>query len=181
MAGVHPASAGVNSSETNLPKRDEFGLAVIAALPKKDGEYDLETLSSYVVSLKEDYPTRESASVLLEPTIPYDYLIQVMDVVRSMRIPGTEEDVTDKDKMEAKKRIMESMEQRIQQRFTSLCQAARTGDADVVGTLARQGANLNQTDYDGRTAFREKRARQPPLRRCASECACADNRQHLLC
>ena len=68
------------------------GKSVIAALPKKDGEYDLETLSSYVVSLKEDYPTRESASVLLEPTIPYDYLIQVMDVVRSMRIPGSEED-----------------------------------------------------------------------------------------
>jgi biopolymer transport protein ExbD len=68
------------------------GKSVIAALPKKDGEYDLKTLSNYVVSLKEDYPKTEAASVLLEPTIQYDYLIQVMDVVRSMRIPGKEDD-----------------------------------------------------------------------------------------
>ncbi len=68
------------------------GKSIIAALPKQDGEYDLKTLSSYVVSLKEDYPAKESASVLLEPTIPYDYLIQVMDVVRSIQVPGSEED-----------------------------------------------------------------------------------------
>lgn len=68
------------------------GKSVIAALPKQDGEYDLKTLSKYVVSLKEDYPTTEAASVLLEPTIPYDYLIQVMDVVRSVQIPGGAED-----------------------------------------------------------------------------------------
>jgi len=68
------------------------GKSIIAALPKDDGEYDLKTLSRYVVSLKEDYPGKDSASVLLEPSIPYDYLIQVMDVVRSIQIPGTEED-----------------------------------------------------------------------------------------
>ena len=68
------------------------GKSVIAALPRKDGEYDLKTLSRYVVSLKEDYPATEAASVLLEPTIPYDYLIQVMDVVRSVRVPGKPED-----------------------------------------------------------------------------------------
>ena len=68
------------------------GKSIIAALPKQDGEYDLKTLSNYVVSLKEDYPAKESASVLLEPTIPYDYLIQVMDVVRSIQVPGTEDD-----------------------------------------------------------------------------------------
>jgi biopolymer transport protein ExbD len=64
------------------------GKSIIAALPKQEGEYDLQTLSSYVVSLKEDYPGQEAASVLLEPTIPYDYLIQVMDVVRSVELPG---------------------------------------------------------------------------------------------
>ena len=68
------------------------GKSIIAALPKQDGEYDLKTLSGYVVSLKEDYPAQEVASVLLEPTIPYDYLIQVMDVVRSVQIPGAGED-----------------------------------------------------------------------------------------
>jgi biopolymer transport protein ExbD len=65
------------------------GKTVIAALPKeKDGEYDLATLSKYMVSLKEDYPQNEAASVLLEPSIPYDYLIQVMDVVRSVAVPA---------------------------------------------------------------------------------------------
>ena len=68
------------------------GKVVIAALPKKEGEYDLERLSRYMISLKEDNPTTEAASVLLEPTIPYDYLIQVMDVVRSVEIPGGAED-----------------------------------------------------------------------------------------
>ena len=67
------------------------GKSVIAALPRKDGEYDLKKLSQYVVSLKEDYPTTDAASVLLEPTIPYDYLIQVMDVVRSVEIPAPED------------------------------------------------------------------------------------------
>jgi biopolymer transport protein ExbD len=63
------------------------GTEVIAAIPKKDGEYDLERLSQYMVSLKEDYPDSNAASVLLEPNIPYDYLIQVMDAVRSVQVP----------------------------------------------------------------------------------------------
>lgn len=63
------------------------GSAVIAAIPKVDDEYDFETLSEYMMSLKRDYPDVESASVLLEADIPYDYLIQVMDVVRSAEVP----------------------------------------------------------------------------------------------
>jgi biopolymer transport protein ExbD len=63
------------------------GTVVIAAIPKVDGEYDLATLSQYMLSLKEDYADVEHVSVLLEPQIPYDYLIQVMDVVRSAEIP----------------------------------------------------------------------------------------------
>ena len=64
------------------------GTAVIAAIPKVEGDYDLQTLSDYVVSLKDDYASETSASVLLEPLVPYDYLIQVMDVVRSIERPG---------------------------------------------------------------------------------------------
>ena len=59
------------------------GSAIIATVPKtEDGEYDLESLSDMMVSLKQEYPGQESASVLMEPRIPYDYLIQVMDTVR---------------------------------------------------------------------------------------------------
>jgi ankyrin repeat protein len=94
----------------------------------------------------------------------------------------------DKEKMETKSRIIDSMNLRLEQRFLSLCQvrksrlmeslkrhlilpssqfkqekvlmfpvndlqAARGGDADQIAMLARQGANLDQVDYDGRTAM----------------------------
>lgn len=63
------------------------GRQIIASIPKVDGEYDLATLGQYMQSLKEDYSDVDAASVLLEPQIPYDYLIQVMDVVRSVDVP----------------------------------------------------------------------------------------------
>jgi biopolymer transport protein ExbD len=63
------------------------GRQIIAAIPKVDGEYDLATLGEYMQSLKEDYSEVDGASVLVEPQVPYDYLIQVMDVVRSVDIP----------------------------------------------------------------------------------------------
>ena len=63
------------------------GSAIIATIPKKEDEFDLETLSEMMVELKRDYPDQESASVLMEARIPYDYLIQVMDVVRSVEVP----------------------------------------------------------------------------------------------
>jgi biopolymer transport protein ExbD len=63
------------------------GTSVIAAIPTIDGEYDLATLSKYMLSLKLDYAEVEDMSVLLEPQIPYDYLIQVMDAVRTAEVP----------------------------------------------------------------------------------------------
>jgi biopolymer transport protein ExbD len=62
------------------------GRSVIAAIPNVDEEYDLATLSTYMQSLKRDYPEVDDVSVLLEPDIPYDYLIQVMDTVRSAEV-----------------------------------------------------------------------------------------------
>ena len=64
------------------------GTAVIAAIPNVDGDYDLPSLSDHMVALKREYSDIEAASVLLEPHIPYDYLVQVMDVVRSVEVPG---------------------------------------------------------------------------------------------
>ena len=68
------------------------GSTVIATLPKVEDEYDLEKLSELVMSLKRDYPNTDDASVLLEPNIEYDHLIQVMDVVRSVERAGTEDE-----------------------------------------------------------------------------------------
>ena len=59
------------------------GNAVVASLPKVGDHYDLERLSDHLVALKGSHPEQDDASVLLEPNIEYDHLIQVMDVVRN--------------------------------------------------------------------------------------------------
>ncbi len=41
-----------------------------------------------MVALKRQHPEHDGASVLLEPDIAYDHLIQVMDVVRSAELPA---------------------------------------------------------------------------------------------
>jgi biopolymer transport protein ExbD len=58
------------------------GSSVQAAIPKKDDKYDIELLSKMLLRLKDQYPEKEDATILMEPKIEYDYLIQVMDAVR---------------------------------------------------------------------------------------------------
>ena len=91
-----PTSAG--GSESNTPN---FSIEVIvrktgleiangsyveAAIPKKDDQYDMEKLSEMLMRLKAQYPEKEDATILMEPDIAYDYLIQVMDAVRGVEI-----------------------------------------------------------------------------------------------
>ena len=91
-----PTSAG--GSESNKPN---FSIEVIvrktgleiangsyveAAIPKKDDQYDMEMLSEMLMRLKAQYPDKEDATILLEPEIAYDYLIQIMDAVRGTEI-----------------------------------------------------------------------------------------------
>jgi len=63
------------------------GSSVEAAIPKIDGKYDLKKLTEMLISLKAQYPKKEDATVLMEPKIEYDYLVQVMDAVRGADIP----------------------------------------------------------------------------------------------
>lgn len=69
------------------------GSSVEAAIPKKDGQYNMKMLSEMLVRLKALYPEKEDATVLMEPEIEYDYLIQVMDAVRGseVQVEGSEE------------------------------------------------------------------------------------------
>lgn len=69
------------------------GKSVIASIPNKDDDFDLETLSEFMVELKQEYPQHDEVSVLMEAHIPYDYLVQVMDVVRSVELPIDNDDV----------------------------------------------------------------------------------------
>jgi biopolymer transport protein ExbD len=59
------------------------GSSVEAAIPKKEDKYDLELLSKMLLRLKSQYPDKQDASVLMEPDIKYDHLIEIMDAVRS--------------------------------------------------------------------------------------------------
>ncbi len=68
------------------------GKVVIATIPNVEDEFDLETLSDYMVELKQTYPQQEAAAVLMEAAIPYDYLIRVMDTVRAVQVPIENED-----------------------------------------------------------------------------------------
>jgi biopolymer transport protein ExbD len=69
------------------------GSSVEAAIPKKDDKYDLELLSKMLQRLKAQYPEKEDATILMEPKIEYDYLIQIMDAVREadVRAEGSKE------------------------------------------------------------------------------------------
>ena len=93
--GAAPAKQNINIEviirKTGLQISN--GSTVQAAIPKKDGKYDIELLSKMLVRLKEQYPEKQDATVLMEPTIEYDYLIQVMDAVRvaDVRVEGTQE------------------------------------------------------------------------------------------
>ena len=58
------------------------GSSVEAAIPKKADQYDLEMLSKMLIRLKAQYPEKADATVLIEPDIQYDYLIQIMDAIR---------------------------------------------------------------------------------------------------
>jgi biopolymer transport protein ExbD len=98
-----PTSAGGSASNTPdfaievIVRKAGFEIAngrfVEAAIPKKDDQYDMELLSRMLMRLKAQYPDKEDATVLMEPEIEYDYLIQVMDAVRGagMREEESEE------------------------------------------------------------------------------------------
>uniref|UniRef100_C6DZ22 Biopolymer transport protein ExbD/TolR n=1 Tax=Geobacter sp. (strain M21) TaxID=443144 RepID=C6DZ22_GEOSM len=69
------------------------GKSVEAAIPKINDRYDLEKLSEMLRRIKAQYPEKEDATVLMEPKVEYDHLVQVMDTVRGaeVRTPGQKE------------------------------------------------------------------------------------------
>jgi biopolymer transport protein ExbD len=62
------------------------GSNVVAAMPKKGDQYDLQKLSEVLLRLKSDYPEKNDATVLMEPDVEYDHLIHVMDTLRGAEV-----------------------------------------------------------------------------------------------
>jgi len=88
-----------SSSEPVEPQEQSFQLEVIVRQDKievgdrnqgllgiypssDDGEYDYDALSGKLSELKDRYPDKTDAAILLESDIAYDTLVQVMDRVR---------------------------------------------------------------------------------------------------
>jgi biopolymer transport protein ExbD len=59
----------------------------LKTLPNLATGYDLDQLSEFMRRVKAQYPEMTDATVLLEPSVPYDSLVQVMDTVRLYQLP----------------------------------------------------------------------------------------------
>eukprot|EP00960_Hanusia_phi_P042450 755500-Hanusia_phi.AAC.2 len=89
-----------------------------------------------------------------EQLVISENILRTFDLdIDGLPLSGTDEDANDKLKTETKNRIIDSLKLRSQQRFHSLCSSVSAGDADTVKMLIRQGADLNETDYDKRTVL----------------------------
>jgi biopolymer transport protein ExbD len=51
-------------------------------LKARAGVYPLAELTSYLEKIKERFPNKQDITLLLEPNVPYDALVQIMDAVR---------------------------------------------------------------------------------------------------
>jgi biopolymer transport protein ExbD len=54
----------------------------LSRIDKQGGDYRLEELSAYLEKVKQQFPDKTDATVLLEPEISYQLLVAVMDRVR---------------------------------------------------------------------------------------------------
>jgi biopolymer transport protein ExbD len=57
-------------------------VGALGVYPNTQAGYDYESLSTKLTEIKDRYPEKTDASILLESEIPYDTLVQVMDRVR---------------------------------------------------------------------------------------------------
>lgn len=87
-----------SQTQTNVDEKPEFQLEITVRESgievgdrnagtlnriDKDGEdYRLDQLSTYLAQVKSQFPDKADATVLLEPDVPYQVLVAVMDRVR---------------------------------------------------------------------------------------------------
>ena len=69
----------VRSDKIEIGDRNQ---GLLGVYPNADDGYDYEAVSDKLNELKQRYPQKTDASILLEQDIPYDTLVQVMDRVR---------------------------------------------------------------------------------------------------
>jgi len=55
---------------------------VLNRIERTDAGYDFAQLTEYLTRIKEQFPTKDEATVLVEPYVSYDIVVAVMDRVR---------------------------------------------------------------------------------------------------
>jgi len=55
---------------------------VLRSFKANDGQHDFDAVGDFLQELKGRFPDQTEATLLLEPDVPYDVLVQVMDTVR---------------------------------------------------------------------------------------------------
>lgn len=94
-----PSSAAASPSEPTfrlevMVRKDGLELTngrdSIAVLPLENGAYPLGQLTLLAANLKGQHVEVDTASVLMAPDVEYDYLVQVMDAIRSTDLATAE-------------------------------------------------------------------------------------------
>ncbi len=81
----------VRSDKIEVGDRNQ---GLLGVYPITEDGYDYDAVGEKLAQLKERYPDKTDASILLEQDIPYDTLVQIMDTVRvSVDIEVNEDDV----------------------------------------------------------------------------------------
>ncbi len=55
---------------------------LLSRIPNRDGDYDLQAMGEKLQQIKARFPDKLDATLLLEPDISYDVIVQVIDRVR---------------------------------------------------------------------------------------------------
>ena len=76
--------------ENNIEVGDR-NVGALGVYPNTVDGYDYESLSEKLTEIKDKYPQKTDAAILLESEIPYDTLVQVMDRVRLAEIVEEDE------------------------------------------------------------------------------------------
>ena len=69
---------------------------LLGIYPNTETGYDYEALAEKLSQLKERYPTKTDAAILLEQDISYDTIVQVMDTVRVSQVVDEDEGRVDR-------------------------------------------------------------------------------------
>jgi biopolymer transport protein ExbD len=64
----------------------ERSSGLLTGLQNLNGGYDFSGLTQFLQRIKAEYPDKLDATVLLEPEVPYDVLVQIMDAVRVVEV-----------------------------------------------------------------------------------------------